>query len=79
MVALVVERMNWSHYHDLRCLLGYNLNLSNPKRFLPLLLFIGFVFVLIGIGFWTFTQNNGFIILGMLLIFLSVIIYVRSG
>ena len=52
------------------------LSLSNPKTFLPLLLFIGFVFVLIGIGFWTFTRNSGLTLLGVILILISIVLFV---
>ena len=63
-------------YNRLNSYLITSLHLSNPKTFLPLLLFIGFVFVLIGIGFWTFTKNTSIVAFGILLIFLSIIFYV---
>lgn len=66
--VVIINRLN---YYLIK-----SLSLSNPKTFLPLLLFIGFVFVLIGIGFWTFTKNMGFVAFGILLIFLSIILYV---
>ncbi|MGA3192720.1 MAG: hypothetical protein ABSD73_09460 [Candidatus Bathyarchaeia archaeon] len=52
------------------------INLENPKTFLPLLLFIGFVFSLIGLGLWTWTSNAGLVIVGYLTMMLAVFLWV---
>lgn len=53
-----------------------SLRLENPKSFLALLLFIGFVFSLIGLGFYTWTSNAGLAILGYLTMMVAVILFV---
>jgi hypothetical protein len=58
--------------------MNIDLDLQNPKTFLPLLLFIGFVFVLIGIGVWGLTQNSGFVLLGLLLIGIAIVLWIWS-
>lgn len=52
-----------------------SLRLENPKNFLPLLLFIGFVLLLIGIGFLTFTSSAGLIAAGVLVMFVAVALF----
>jgi len=52
------------------------LDLSNPKNFLPLLLFIGFVFALIGKGWENLGSDSGMYSTGLLIIFLAVILWI---
>jgi len=47
------------------------LTLSNPKTFLPLLLFIGFVFSLMGLGWERITTDSSVYSLGIVLIVVS--------
>ena len=54
------------------------LNLSNPKTLLPLLLFIGFVFALIGKGWVSFSSDSGMYSTGLLIIGLAVFLWVLS-
>ncbi len=46
--------------------MGYllSLKLSNPKTFRPLLLFIGFIFAMIGLGWWGFKEDNSIFMSG---------------
>lgn len=53
-----------------------DLSLSNPKTFLPLLLFIGFVFALFGKGWESFSSDSGMYATGLFIIFLAVILWV---
>jgi hypothetical protein len=55
------------------------LDLSNPKGFLPLLLFIGFVFALLGIGWLSLTTNSNFLVLGGFIIFVAVMLWILSN
>jgi hypothetical protein len=55
------------------------LSLSNPKTFLPLLLFIGFVFALMGKGWEGMTNDSTMFVWGMLFILLAVILWVLSS
>lgn len=55
------------------------LSLSNPKTFLPLLLFIGFVFALMGKGWEGITNDSSMCGWGMLIITLAVILWILSG
>lgn len=52
------------------------LELSNPKTFLPLLLFIGFVFTLIGKGWESFSSDSGMYSMGLLIMGLAVFLWV---
>jgi len=52
------------------------LDLSNPKTFLPLLLFIGFVFALFGKGWESFSSDSGMYSIGLLIIALAVVLWV---
>ena len=52
------------------------LNLSNPKTFLPLLLFIGFVFALLGKGWESFSSDSGMYSIGLLIIALAVVLWI---
>lgn len=52
------------------------LNLSNPKKFLPLLLFIGFVFALFGKGWESFSSDSGMYSTGLSIIGLAVVLWV---
>jgi hypothetical protein len=54
------------------------LNLENPKSFLALLLFIGFVFALLGIGWLSLTANGGFLVIGGFIMFVAVALWVLS-
>jgi hypothetical protein len=54
------------------------LSLSNPKTFLPLLLFIGFVFALMGKGWESFTSDAGMYLAGMGIIALATILWILS-
>jgi hypothetical protein len=53
-----------------------SLNLSNPKTFLPLLLFIGFVFALIGIGWQSITADSRIIFMGGLTMSLAIFLWI---
>jgi len=55
------------------------LNLSNPKTFLPLLLFIGFVFALFGKGWESFSSDSGMYFTGLLIIGLAVFLWILSN
>lgn len=55
-----------------------NLELINPRRFRPLLLFIGFIFCMIGLGWWGFREDSSIFMLGMGLIVLAVILEIRA-
>jgi len=50
-----------------------DLELSNPKMFLPLLLFIGFVFVLLGT---ILNYGSGMILFGVILIIIAIVLFV---
>jgi len=52
------------------------LNLSNPKTFLPLLLFIGFVFTLFGKGWQSFSNDAGLFSTGLFIIGLAVVLWI---
>jgi len=52
------------------------INLSNPKTFLPLLLFIGLIFSLIGLGWWGFREDSSIFLLGLGIITLSVVLWI---
>ena len=52
-----------------------SLRLSNPKEFLPLLLFIGFVFSLIGIGFYSLGTNPELLVVGFFVMFVAVMLF----
>jgi hypothetical protein len=52
------------------------LSLSNPKTFLPLLLFIGFVFALFGKGWESFSNDSGMYATGLLIIGLAVALWI---
>jgi uncharacterized membrane protein len=52
------------------------IRLENPKTFLPLLLFIGFVFSLIGIGLYSIGANPALIIFGTLIMMLAVALWI---
>ncbi len=52
-----------------------SINLQNPKRFLPLLLFAGMLFVLIGTGFSYVSANSEIVNLGILCMFAAVIFF----
>jgi hypothetical protein len=54
------------------------LSLSNPKTFLPLLLFIGFVFALFGKGWEGFAHDSGMYSIGLLIIGLAVFLWFIS-
>jgi hypothetical protein len=54
------------------------LSLSNPKTFLPLLLFIGFVFALFGKGWEGFANDSGMYSTGLLIIGLAVLLWLIS-
>jgi hypothetical protein len=54
------------------------LELSNPKNFLPLLLFIGFVFALFGKGWEGLGNDSGMYSTGLLMIFLAILLWVVS-
>jgi len=54
------------------------LNLSNPKTFLPLLLFIGFVFALLGKGWESFSSDASMYSTGLFIIGLAVILWILS-
>jgi len=54
------------------------LNLSNPKAFLPLLLFIGFVFALMGKGWEGITSDSSVYGLGVVLIVVAVFLWIAS-
>jgi len=53
-----------------------NIQLSNPKTFLALLLFVGFVFSLIGLGWWSAKQDSLVFWLGIGIIFLAVVLWI---
>jgi len=53
-----------------------SLNLENPKGFLPLLLFVGFIFALIGIGFWTLTTNATITTVGFFVMTIAVALWI---
>jgi hypothetical protein len=52
------------------------LSLSNPKTFLPLLLFIGFVFTLFGIGWDSITADPSFAVFGGFIMFVAVLLWI---
>jgi hypothetical protein len=52
------------------------ITLENPKTFLPLLLFIGFVFSLIGIGLYSIGTNAGLLVTGMFVMMLAVVLWI---
>lgn len=52
------------------------LELSNPKTFLPLLLFIGFVFTLFGKGWESFSSDSGMYSMGLFIMGLAVFLWV---
>jgi hypothetical protein len=54
------------------------LSLSNPKTFLPLLLFIGFVFALLGMGWETLFRDSGILLLGLFIIAVAVFLWIVS-
>lgn len=54
------------------------LSLSNPKTFLPLLLFIGFVFALFGKGWEGLAHDSGMYSTGLLIIGLAVFLWLIS-
>jgi protein-S-isoprenylcysteine O-methyltransferase Ste14 len=54
------------------------LNLSNPKTFLPLLLFIGFVFALFGKGWESLSYDSGMYSTGLLIIGLAILLWIIS-
>lgn len=54
------------------------LGLSNPKTFLPLLLFIGFVFALSGKGWESFSADSGMYLTGLALIGLAVMLWLLN-
>ncbi len=49
--------------------------LENPKTFLPLLLFIGFVFTLIGFGMYNINANSDLIATGLIVIVIAIGIF----
>ena len=51
------------------------LELSNPKRFLPLLLFIGFVYTLLGKGWESFSADSSIFSIGIFVITVAVILW----
>jgi len=55
-----------------------SLDLSNPKRFLPLLLFIGFVFSLIGLGWWGFKEDSTLFWVGVGIMAVAVLLRIRE-
>ena len=55
------------------------LNLSNPKTFLPLLLFIGFVFALFGKGWESFSSDSGMYPTGLFIIGLAIFLWILSN
>jgi len=54
------------------------LSLSNPKTFLPLLLFIGFVFALMGKGWESFTTDPSMYSSGLFIIGIAVLLWILS-
>lgn len=54
------------------------INLENPKTFLPLLLFIGFVLILVGTGVESATSNPALVNDGWVVIGISVILWIIS-
>ena len=52
------------------------IQLSNPKTFLPLLLFIGLVFSLIGLGWWSARQDSLIFWLGIGIMVLAVVLWI---
>ena len=54
------------------------LELSNPKNFLPLLLFIGLFFALFGKGWEGLGSDSGMYSTGLLMIFLAVLLWIFS-
>jgi len=50
-----------------------DLELSNPKTFLPLLLFIGFVLVLLGT---ILNYGSGMVLFGVVLIIIAIVLFV---
>lgn len=53
-----------------------NINLVNPRTFLPLLLFVGFVFALIGLSFWHFAADPAIYATGIFTIFVAVVLWI---
>lgn len=53
-----------------------SLNLSNPKRFLPLLLFIGFVFALFGMGWLSIGGDTTVYVTGWLTMIIAVFLWI---
>lgn len=53
-----------------------NIQLSNPKTFLALLLFIGFIFSLIGLGWWSARQDSLIFWLGIAIMALAVVLWI---
>jgi len=53
-----------------------NLKLENPKQFLPLLLFFGFVLVLIGNGVETLTANPALTNDGWAMVAIAVLLWI---
>ena len=56
-----------------------SLNLSNPKGFLPMLLFVGFVFALIGIGFYSLGANSGLLVDGFAIMTVAVLLFMMMN
>lgn len=54
------------------------LDLSNPKAFLPLLLFTGLLFALVGKGWESLTVDSGMYSVGLLLIFVAVALWILN-
>ena len=52
--------------------------LENPKTFLPLLLFIGLVFALVGLGWQSFTSDSGVYVIGLFIIVVAVVLWVLT-
>lgn len=53
-----------------------SIDLSNPKTFLPLVFFAGFLLLLIGIGFWGLFENVALIILGLIFMTVAIVLWI---
>jgi hypothetical protein len=52
------------------------LRLENPKTFLPLMLFFGFVLVLVGTGWQSFTTNSGMVNAGWTVVAVAILLWI---
>jgi len=55
------------------------LNLENPKRFLPMLLFFGFVLVLVGTGWQSITSNPSLTNDGWIVVVVAIVLWILSN